>query len=285
VSEPLRAPTDDDVAEVVRLMSEHSPEPADEDFVRSRWSSPTFELERDARIEAGAYADVHALGNERVWIDVRGSPSPTLLDWAETRAQELGRRLFAGAWETNETLRSELDRRGFRVVRYSYRMRSELDETTPEPTWPDGIHVRRLRPGDERTFYEVQQEVFADTWEPVEETFEEWSHHLMNSSWFDPQLWFLALEDSDPAGLAICRVHQGESDLGWVQILGVRRPWRGRGLGRALLLSAFVEFRRRDLRFAGLGVDAESPTGAVQLYESVAMGVVGRFELREKVVA
>lgn len=265
-------------------MSEHWTEPVDEELVRTKWSSPTFELERDARIEAEGYADVHALGNERVWINVQGRPSSALLDWAETRARELGPRLLAGTWETKAVC-SKLEQRGFRVVRYSKRMRVELDGTTPEPAWPDGVHLHAFRPGDERAFYEVQQEVFADTWEPVEETFEEWSHHLVHAPSFDPQLWFLAFEGTEVAGFAICNVHPGEADLGWVQILGVRRPWRGRGLGRALLLHSFREFRRLGLCRAGLGVDAESPTGAVQLYESVGMSSVGQFEIREKVVA
>ena len=51
----------------------------------------------------------------------------------------------------------------------------------------------------------------------------------------------------------------------------MRRPWRGRGLGRALLREAFAELRRRGLPRAYLGVDSENPTGAMGLYESVGM--------------
>jgi mycothiol synthase len=281
----LRVPTEDDAATAAQLMSEYSPEPTDEEQVRLTWSSPTFDLEHDARIEGDAYAQVQSLGDERVWIDVRGRPSTALLDWAETRARETATRLFAGAWDADEAVRSELERRGFRAVRYAKRMRIELDGTTSEPAWPRGIHVRPMSTGDERTFYEAQQEVFADTWEPVEDTFEAWSHYLLHAPSFDPQLWFLALQDSEVAGFAICKVHPGEADLGWVQILGVRKPWRGRGLGRALLLHSFQAFRRLGLPRVGLGVDAESPTGAVQLYESVGMTAAAQFEIREKLVA
>jgi ribosomal protein S18 acetylase RimI-like enzyme len=51
------------------------------------------------------------------------------------------------------------------------------------------------------------------------------------------------------------------------------REFRGRGLGRALLHTAFAEFRRRGLPKAGLSVDATNPTGALGLYESVGMTV------------
>ena len=62
--------------------------------------------------------------------------------------------------------------------------------------------------------------------------------------------------------------------MGWVRSLWVRRPWRKRGLGNALLLNAFRQFHERGERRVGLGVDAESPTGATRLYERAGMRVV-----------
>ena len=41
-------------------------------------------------------------------------------------------------------------------------------------------------------------------------------------------------------------------------MLGVRRAWRRQGLGEALLLHSFAEFRRRGLHARDLGVDASS---------------------------
>jgi ribosomal protein S18 acetylase RimI-like enzyme len=55
---------------------------------------------------------------------------------------------------------------------------------------------------------------------------------------------------------------------------GVRRPWRRRGLGLALLRRAFGEFQRRGERLVQLGVDAASPTGATRLYERVGMRTI-----------
>ncbi len=281
----LRAPTEEDVPKVVRLMSEHSPEPTDAHAVRRRWSAPSLDREVDARTESHAYAAVADLGNERVWVDLHGDPSRALVDWAESRARERGSRLLAGAWMTNTRILELLERRGFLPIRQSQRMTIELDGVVAEPSWPQGVSVRSFRSGDEHRFFEAQQETFADTWEPIEETFEAWAHALLHASSFDPELWFLAEHGAETAGFAICKGHAGDSGLGWVYILGVRRPWRGRGLGRALLLHAFHAFRRRGLRRAGLGVDAESLTGANRLYESVGMTEIARFEIREKVLA
>jgi ribosomal protein S18 acetylase RimI-like enzyme len=65
----------------------------------------------------------------------------------------------------------------------------------------------------------------------------------------------------------------------------VRRPWRGRGLGRALLLHTFAEFQRRGMNRISLGVDAENPTGATRLYESVGMIVEAEQVVFEKALA
>jgi ribosomal protein S18 acetylase RimI-like enzyme len=58
---------------------------------------------------------------------------------------------------------------------------------------------------------------------------------------------------------------------GWVDALGVRRAYRGRGLAKALLYRTFGEFHARGVNRISLGVDAQNPTGATKLYESVGM--------------
>jgi len=59
--------------------------------------------------------------------------------------------------------------------------------------------------------------------------------------------------------------------MGWIASVGVRKPWRRRGLGLALIHHAFSEFWRRGERKVGLGVDAENQTGATRLYERPGM--------------
>jgi mycothiol synthase len=283
----LRVPTEDDIPEIVRLMNLHGPDPVGEDTVRLAWSSPKTDVSLDVRLEEGrACALVEELGDDRVSIDLRGDPSPALLEWAERRASELGGRLFSGAWDTHESLRATLEERGFRVVRHGYRMEIDLAEPPPPPVWPDGIEVRTFRPGDERVFHAVQEEAFEDVWEPVRSSFEEWEHWFLGSSpRFAPDLWFLALAGHEPAGVSVCHPRPAEPGVGWVGELGVLRPWRRRGLGRALLLQAFRAFRERGFARAALGVDAESLTGANRLYESAGMHVSARFDILEKVVS
>jgi ribosomal protein S18 acetylase RimI-like enzyme len=281
----LRPPRDEDATAVAVLMSEFAPDPMDPETVRRDWSSPIIDRDLDVRVEPGAYALVEDMTEGRVWIELHGRPSAGLVDWAEARGAELGRRLLSGAWSSNGAILELLVERGYGVTRHAYRMERALDGGLPPPDWPDGVTVRSYEEGDERTFYEIHQETFEDVWEPIRETYEEWAHWLFDGPDFVPELWFLALAGDDPAGFALCHPYRTRSELGWIRILGVRRPWRRRGVGRALLRHAFRAFAERGMTHAGLGVDSTSPTGANKLYEGVGMHVTARFDISEKAVA
>jgi ribosomal protein S18 acetylase RimI-like enzyme len=75
------------------------------------------------------------------------------------------------------------------------------------------------------------------------------------------------------------RFRQG---IGWVGTIGVRRPWRKKGLGLALLRHTFGEFYKRGMTTIGLGVDAANITGATRLYQRAGMHVASEFALYEK---
>jgi mycothiol synthase len=115
--------------------------------------------------------------------------------------------------------------------------------------------------------------VWLDASDPIEDTFDEWRHWTTKRDNFEPTLWFLALDGEDIAGFSLCRQDDTDPSAGYVAMLGVRRPWRRRGLGEALLLHAFAAFRARGYTRATLGVDASSPTGATRLYERAGMRV------------
>jgi ribosomal protein S18 acetylase RimI-like enzyme len=264
-------------------MQLHSPEPVDMIWLERGWTEPGFELEKDARITDDAFAAVwDARG--KAWLDLEGDPTSALLEWVENRAREKGlTRALSGAWDGHDSVKGLLAGAGYRPVRHSWRMRVALADVTEEPVWPEGVTARPFRPGDERTFYDVHQETFEDHWEHTEpDPYDEWAHWLLQPPVFEPDLWLIAEEDGEPAGIEINHPRLEMPGVGWVELLGVRRAWRRRGLGRALLLQAFKEFRARGFREVGLGVDAASLTGATRLYESVGMRVTAQFDLYEK---
>jgi GNAT superfamily N-acetyltransferase len=253
------------------------------------FTAPTTNVEEDVRVafegdRLVGYADVDTQDGASWWSEVRVAPgedhdaiAPVLLDWAEQRAGPGILRLWAPS--TLAELHDAFEHAGYRRSRASYRMEIELDEEPDPPATIAGIEIRLLGDGDPRLAYEAHQEAFEDSWEFHPEPFDEWRHWVIDTESFDPSLWFLAWDGSEVAGVSICRVRSG---LGWVGILAVRRPWRRRGLGRALLQHSFCELHRRGYDRVGLGVDAESLTGAHRLYEAVGMRVVRQLDFFEK---
>ncbi len=199
-----------------------------------------------------------------------------LLDWGEHRARELAGegRAQVPAEADDEELRAELERRGYELVRWFFEMEIELAEEPPPPAWPEGLAVRTFEDGDARAVYDADREAFEDHWEPVDAGFDEWCDYFLSASTFDPRLWFLAEADGELAGASMCSKLGGET--GRVGVLAVRRPWRRRGLGTALLLHSFRELRRHGCVQAALSVDGDNLTGAVRLYEQAGMQLARR---------
>src|SRR5205807_894240 len=126
-------------------------------------------------------------------------------------------------------------------------------------------------------------EAFVDDWGFVAMPFDEWKRFRLDASDVDTSLWFLALGGDDVAGVIRCDAKKFGG--GFVGALGVRRPWRGRGIGMALLQHAFVEYHRRGMPRVSLGVDSENPSGATRPYERAGMRVVAEDVLFEKELA
>jgi mycothiol synthase len=295
----LRPPRDDDFGALLEVLNAaaRAADGEDEYSAEELWTwlgSPKLDPERDVRVveEDGrliGYADVDAQGKEPVtwWSDVRVHPDaeaatvvPKLMQWLEQRAG--GGRLRVWTPSKVRPVAEAYERLGLQPIRHSFRMAIEFDGEPQPPDWPGGISVETFEPGQERAVYAAFRETWLDTWAPEDESLEEWSHWTYEREGFDRTLWFLARDGGEIAGFSLCRPSETRPDTGFVNLLGVRRPWRRRGLGEALLRHCFVEFHRRGFRRVALGVDAESPTGATRLYERVGMRVVRRLDFYEK---
>jgi ribosomal protein S18 acetylase RimI-like enzyme len=310
----LRPATLEDLPEAVEMFNACSRESAGKDEFdledyRNEWSDPSIDLAADTRVAQtpdGAIVGCIEVWNTSPYVNcwIWGRVHPTfcgqgigsaLMDWAEERARLALERAPAGTKITLEvgTISSHLPTtdlfadRGYHVARHSLTMERALDMELPAPVWPTGITVRPMRPGDELAVYRVQNESFRDHWGhievPEEQGYALWRHRTIEDPNHDPSLWFLALDGDEIAGVALCDAFRiGEPDMGWVSALGVRRPWRRRGLAEALLYHSFTELRRRGRTHVGLGVDASSLTGATRLYEKVGMRATRTFALFAK---
>ena len=130
--------------------------------------------------------------------------------------------------------------------------------------------------------YQVDQEAFVEhhLYEPLD--YDEWRLFHVEAVDGDVTLWQLAWDGDELAGFVIPIESEGDAVIG---DLAVRSPWRGRGVGRALLLAAFATLRERGLTVVRLYVDAQNVTNAVCVYEAVGMHVSRRFDVMQKPLA
>ena len=279
--------------------------------IRNEWMSPGFDPDGDIRLvfapsgEIVGYIEVWTTAKPPVhpWIWGRVHPDyeslgigTWMLQWGEERAMRALRNVpdglrFAprvGIYSNADRSKKLFKDMGYEYIRSSYRMRIDMDGPVPEPVWPEGITLRTYHPQtDAEAVYRAEIESFRDHFgfveEPFEEGFKRFRHFMIDYEGFDPTLWFLAMDGEEIAGISLCRPKSyDDPDLGWVGTLGVRRNWRKRGIGLALLRHSFNELYGRGKRKVGLGVDAENLTGALHLYENAGMHVHNAFDLYEK---
>jgi mycothiol synthase len=197
---------------------------------------------------------------------------------SELRARGGVERIHQFALGTDTGAASLLSSRGYRDVRHFFDMAIELDGP---PEVPD-VPIESFREEDARAFHDALDEAFQDHWEHHGQSFEKWwQRHKANPN-LDLSLWFL-IRDGDEIA-AVARNEGNRNGGGYVGAIGVRRPWRGRGFAKALLLHTFREFWNRGVPRVTLGVDAQSPTGATRLYERVGMHVESENVVYEKAV-
>jgi mycothiol synthase len=287
---------------VARDMADYGSTDATMEEMLHYWGAPRFELAHDARIIVApdglivGYEEVYPRSDEHLEFDGYVHPRETgrslgtlLLRWAEDRArqrvgemQSAGRVILRGnTAAADQNAGAMFNAEGFALVRQFWRMEIEMTSPPEPPVWPAGIVVRAMRPNhDERIVHATIEEAFADHWGHEPRSFEDWDHVVLHSDGFDPTLTFMAFDGNEIAGVVVNR----HRDIAWVWQLAVRRTWRKRGLGLALLRHSFGRFYERGDRTVGLGVDAQSVTGATRLYEKAGMRVTRRYDTYEKVI-
>jgi mycothiol synthase len=192
--------------------------------------------------------------------------------------EDAGGREF-GAWigDREAGVRELLEGAGYRPVRRFFAMiRGNLD-TLPEAPVPDGIELRSLAPENWRAVHDASNEAFRDHWDHHEATEADFGAFFKVKD-LAPDLSRIAWEGDEVAGSVITFVWTTENEkLGvhraWLERVSVRRPWRRRGLARAMIVSSLAAIREAGLDAALLGVDSESLTGALALYESLGFTV------------
>jgi mycothiol synthase len=268
----------------------------------NEWKSEGFDVERDVFVVetrdgrlVGSEEFYNESGHHQLKADGCVHPefrglgigSSLLAKIAERAQAEMalaapGERVYIQSLVNNkdEAGHTLLRNNAYAPVRYYWRMEIKLQEAPATVTFPAGIELRPFIKDEHAVLvWEADNEAFRDHWGSRKRTYDEWSHGKFGHPNFDPTLWMVAWDGNQVAGFSQNRFRKG---IGWIGTIAVRRPWRGKGLGIALMRHTFGEFYKRGMTTIGLGVDSANLTGATRLYVRAGMYVAGEFAMYEK---
>jgi GNAT superfamily N-acetyltransferase len=277
----VRAPTMADTAAATAVLHAceelvHGEAETVEDELVESWSRPTLDLSSDAVLvlDDGAVVAVAELYRERadghVHPSHRGRGIGTaLVEWWTALAGEHGLPVAGQTVSDDDTAAVAL-LRGLRCTEghTSWVLDYPLTGARPQPARPPiGIDLRVLQPGEERALFHLIDDAFSEWPNRQPGIYEDWAATTVDSPRWEPWRGLVAVDGSALVGAAVLGSYPGE---GWIEQLAVAAPYRGRGIGRALIQHAFGVFWGREPR---IGVSTDSRTGALDLYLHVGMTV------------
>jgi ribosomal protein S18 acetylase RimI-like enzyme len=208
-----------------------------------------------------------------------------LLHWAEDAAVRLHQEHFPGrplslsgsCLQHNPGAAALYAARGYKPVRWFQVMSRDLQAALPAAPLPPDVRVVPFSPEVSEDARGIRNEAFADHWGSTPTSAEAWAHHVTGGT-FRPGFSFVAYAGREPAGFVLSEEYEayneviGGRDL-FIGLIGTRRAARGQGIASALLARALTEAREGGFSSGSLVVDADSPTGAVGLYERAGFTV------------
>ena len=252
--------------------------------IESEWARPSFDLAGDTvAIVEDATGMLVAQGEMTmdtradccVHPQQRGRGIGTwLLRWTEGHARSRGASRIGQTVVDSATDAIDLfERHGYSWLWTSWILEIRFADTPLEsPTLPEGYAIRDFAPGiDDPRVHEVIDTAFLEWSDREPLPFEDWRAKTVGRAGFEPWLLPVVVGPDGTIEGAAFLIDASEENEGWVQQLAVAREHRGIGLGRALLDESFARFHARGRRACGLNTD--SRTGALGLYEHVGMSV------------
>jgi len=212
-----------------------------------------------------------------------------MLHWMEQRLRTIAAdhptestKFFQAFITQDETgLAAMLERAGYQPIRYGWGMQRPTLDDIPNFPLPEGLEVRPVEPDQYRAIWDADVEAFRDHWgfsQPTEENYQAW---LEDKTIFQPHLWQIAWDvaTNQVAGQVRTFINHAENEKynrkrGFTEFISVRRPWRKRGLARALIVRSLLAQKEQGMTESELGVDSENLSGATRVYEACGFRVV-----------
>jgi mycothiol synthase len=225
-------------------------------------------------------SNIESRFNFRVHPDVRATNiGSDLIAWVTEHTREAAHKqglpaVLAGRVAEHDAYSTGvLEKHGFRIVRYGFRMARPLDEPLPAPVFPEGYTLSHVQTEEDvERWVDCFNHSFIDHWGFFPTTVEQHKLNMEGPDYKPEQDLVAVAPDGTFAAFCYCSIDnagntQREKSEGWINVLGTRRGHRHKGLGRAMLLAGLQHLKDAGADVAKLGVDAENPTGALGLYE------------------
>ena len=186
-------------------------------------------------------------------------------------AQERGGRVVTDVFADDRRTAAVTRGLGWSVVGHAWEMAKDLSgEPVPSPEWPSDVTVARITPERVGAVNEVFAEAFLDHVGDMHVDVDMLAA-IQRDDGFHHGASCLVSDSEGPVAALMGSIRSG---IGHVDLVGVRRRARRRGLASAMLRHALGNLRADGVSWAVLEVDAESVTGATRVYESAGMVAV-----------
>lgn len=169
---------------------------------------------------------------------------------------------------------------GYAPVRYFFEMLHTQLHAVPDFSMPEGLELRPVLPEHYRAIWGAHHTAFEDHWgngPPLPGDYDTW----LESRIFQPARWQVAWAGDEIAGQVRTYINEDENRhlsrrRGYTEFISVGRPWRGRGLARALIARSLSLLAQEGMSESALAVDGENLTGANRVYADCGFHVVKR---------
>ena len=195
-----------------------------------------------------------------------------LIDRAISRAGEFGvMTIHVNIPQDNQRAEHLLTEMGFKFIRRFLELRLDFFERELLASSKTDFRCRFMQPGEEAGLTDIQNRSFTGSWGYNPNTVEE-IRVRVNLPNCSPGDIILAFDSDRPIGYCWTMINfwdnTPDQGTGRIYMMGVDPDYRGRGLGRQLLLAGLSYLKSKDLRRVELTVDSENKE-ACTLYKSV----------------
>jgi mycothiol synthase len=194
-------------------------------------------------------------------------------DGSSADGSSAGWEVHVGTNLNNDSGRALFLRFGLTPVRYFFEMSAPTTATTTREL--PGLHVVPYTDGMLSAIFVAHQAAFADHWGHEKEELADWVPSHVGSETFRADLSRIAFDGDAIAGYLLA--YDGVDNKLYIGQIGTGRAWRKRGIASALIATALAAGAADGKAIALLAVDADSPTGAVGVYERIGFVTTTRF--------